>query len=839
YDFDAIVPSMEPVVDVDWVVVRKVAAVEPFAWIGPSVPQEPQEPQPQISDFSHIDQVSITPATPVTDYAIRLNLDSSFNYAACQADGDDIRFFDNSNAPLSFWIEKWTIGGDSILWIKIPAAGTESVQMAYGNATIGPGSNGEATFPLFDDFSATTINLMKWSVESDQYSSVSVTTGRVHVQSFTPNPFGSYTKFGFSDATSGHGIPNSLHSTNDVSNQLGDLVTYNGTTPTWTLLGDNLTWLLADYRWIDGSNAVFSENETIKGVHTTNVPDASIPVLFIARCFIAGPGTNYAGVLRSIATFGPGYALRTYAYLQHGDWLSLEPYIDVDWVFVRKCSSIESVACLVNGTDVVSPHIVTSGYSGSTIEQGDVEDLTWTIYDAHPSTYSLLLNGVPIQSGSYSSGSSVTLQIDSTTLGQLNYTMIASDTAGNVGRNEKLITVMERTDGGIFLMVGINRINRNGTYAMTLTFDMSHWTVLYLNVNVSILPTSLVLPGALPTGLVIALPVAFSLNLVNASALRSGTIRVYYDQEYIASKVNEKDIVALRWNAVAESWIPAACIIHDQNYIEIPLSENGLYVVASTPKQNYIPIIIIVLISITGGIVTVAAGYNHVHKKHISVKNKSNTTSTKAKKASTYTSTVGSTATEHPLEASLEKRARLMRVSIPRAEPATPLRSISSSEMMEILKPAENKAGVTSEPDIDITTRAANAQEMASEVNLERVVSHCVVHKGAVLGVGYSCKRCGTVYCVKCARHLVENGESCWTCKEPIALDDDDDGESNLPKITVGRFSPEVWQKINELDISDEIFDEVIEDLKGIPPSNRIKYLEKIFKDDEPFDSEF
>ncbi|MEX2717612.1 MAG: DUF2341 domain-containing protein, partial [Candidatus Sigynarchaeota archaeon] len=64
--------------------------------------------------------VNISPATPVADYTIRLDLNATFNYAACQPDGDDIRFFDNSNTPLSFWVEKWTSGGDSIIWVKIP-----------------------------------------------------------------------------------------------------------------------------------------------------------------------------------------------------------------------------------------------------------------------------------------------------------------------------------------------------------------------------------------------------------------------------------------------------------------------------------------------------------------------------------------------------------------------------------------------------------------------------------------------------------------------------------------------------------------------------------------------
>jgi hypothetical protein len=91
---------------------------------------------------------------------------------------------------------------------------------------------------------------------------------------------------------------------------------------------------------------------------------------------------------------------------------------------------------------------------------------------------------------------------------------------------------------------------------------------------------------------------------------------------------------------------------------------------------------------------------------------------------------------------------------------------------------------------------------------------------------------------MKCAKHLEETGESCWTCKSPLSLSDEEESENPLPKITVGMFSAEVWQKIRELDLPEEIFDEVIEYLKGLPPSSRLKYLEESFRDNESFDAD-
>ncbi|HME50900.1 MAG TPA: carboxypeptidase-like regulatory domain-containing protein [Candidatus Lokiarchaeia archaeon] len=57
------------------------------------------------------------------------------------------------------------------------------------------------------------------------------------------------------------------------------------------------------------------------------------------------------------------------------------------------------------------------------------------------------------------------------------------------------------------------------------------------------------------------------------------------------------------------------------------------------------------------------------------------------------------------------------------------------------------------------------------------------------------------------------------------------------PKITVGMLSQEVWQKINMLNIPEEIMDEVVEELKMMPPAERIDYLNHVFKGGEPFDN--
>ncbi|NMC06320.1 MAG: DUF2341 domain-containing protein, partial [Candidatus Lokiarchaeota archaeon] len=1320
--------NAEPYAIIDWVLVRKTAAVESNAYyITAPLPAE------QITDFTHVKRINIQPATPTTDYQVRLDLTSNFNYALCQADGDDIRFFDESDTRLSFWIEKWTRGGDSIIWIKIPAAGTTSIKMAYGNATIGSGSNGVSTFPLFDDFSSGTVDTAQWMIEQDLYSSVGVASGIVHIQSLTPSPFGSFTKFGFSDASVVHGVANSLDGTYDVSNQLGDLTTNTGTTPTFTILGRNNTWLLTDYRWISGSNATFSENETVVGMHATNVPSVSIPVTFLARCNLAGPGYNYAGIIRSRTLFGPGYAFRSFTFLHHGDWGSVEPYLNVDWVLVRKTSAVESIATLegaiiaiispspaqqfsttsipltievrttifdtswytldggsavllpantsitvpegvhsivfhandtlgnleaitrtftvdasapvvtitspadsallssnnvevsftatditkdrtwytvdggaativtgntislslmdgshaitvfcndsfgrissdsvsftidsvgpflmintpeldsvlgstsvalnvyvndpelstlwyvldggnpvimnfnttitvadgvhsitffandtigwtssasttftvdstcpvvtitspadgtiqasgtvsvtfsasdltkqetwytidggpkifvtgsdfsfsrgdgcytiivgcndtfgrittdsitvsidttdpvlsinhplngeiigtssvylsvaaieahldsiwysldegpsiilpvetsidvldglhsitfhandtlghetqvtrtftvdttapvvtitspangatlssnnvnvaftatdltkdatwytINGgsqillagnsfsllladgvhtitvhcndsigriassaivitIDSTEPAITFFGYAWPTLQQGDARYVNWSISDVHPASYTLLLNGVAIRSGTYTTGMQVSELIDASTIRQLNYTLIAQDTFGNVNQDVRLINVIARHDGGIFLAVGMNHVPHGVTLSITL--NMSHWAVLFLDVSLDLKTPGQLGMGTLPNNHVIAVPVAFNLSITNSSALQHGFVRVYYDQAAIASQVNEKDLVVYRWSANA--WSPPSAIMDiKENYLDIPLTQNGIYIIASTPKPNYMPILIILLIGITGGIVA-AASYNHARKKTLKLKS---TKKNKEAQASSYSGTTNLVESLH--DPALAKRARLMQSTIPAIAPPNDasMQARTSQLPAPDASTMKKKASAAPEPEIDIVARVNNAQEMSSEVSVERVVSRCVVHKGPISGLSYTCKHCGTVYCMKCAKHLVDAGESCWTCMMPLVLDDADESEIALPKISVSMFSPEIWQKIRELDLPQEIFDEVVEYVKELPPSSRLKYLEEAFEDTEHFDAEF
>ncbi|RLF14324.1 MAG: hypothetical protein DRJ97_06460 [Thermoprotei archaeon] len=61
----------------------------------------------------------------------------NFDYSKAKDDGGDLRFTDEDGLTLlSYWVERWSSGGESIVWVKvpaIPAGGSKTIYMYYGN----------------------------------------------------------------------------------------------------------------------------------------------------------------------------------------------------------------------------------------------------------------------------------------------------------------------------------------------------------------------------------------------------------------------------------------------------------------------------------------------------------------------------------------------------------------------------------------------------------------------------------------------------------------------------------------------------------------------------------
>jgi hypothetical protein len=112
----------------------------------------------------------------LTNYSVRVDLGTAFDFTHAQATGADVRFTAaDGTTLLDHWIEFWDNVGDSaIVWVEVPSVpdtSTIDVYMYYGNGTAADSSDGPATFQFFDDFEAGTLDPLKWTNSGGTVSS--------------------------------------------------------------------------------------------------------------------------------------------------------------------------------------------------------------------------------------------------------------------------------------------------------------------------------------------------------------------------------------------------------------------------------------------------------------------------------------------------------------------------------------------------------------------------------------------------------------------------------------------------------------------------------------------
>ena len=105
----------------------------------------------------------------LTDYQVKLTIDTASLISAGKMNSDcsDIRFTDENDNPLPYWIESGCNSDNTIVWVKvpeIPANGQATIYMYYGNSNAESESNGENVFEFFDDFEGTSLDTSKWSI---------------------------------------------------------------------------------------------------------------------------------------------------------------------------------------------------------------------------------------------------------------------------------------------------------------------------------------------------------------------------------------------------------------------------------------------------------------------------------------------------------------------------------------------------------------------------------------------------------------------------------------------------------------------------------------------------
>ena len=166
-------------------------------------------PEPWLTGWDYRKSFPLSRASgAVTDYQIKITVHRSAGSDSgsdvyvgtnCEADYDDIRFTTSDGETLlDYWIE-YADSDYATIWVEFDSIGTDATTfyMYYGNAAAAAYSDGEATFPFFDDFNDDSIDTAKWfhwidnGSEAESGGIFSITGG-----AGTYNAWGAKTKFG-------------------------------------------------------------------------------------------------------------------------------------------------------------------------------------------------------------------------------------------------------------------------------------------------------------------------------------------------------------------------------------------------------------------------------------------------------------------------------------------------------------------------------------------------------------------------------------------------------------------------------------------------------------------
>ncbi len=423
--------------------------------------------------------IDIIPPPSIANYQLKIELNTTnFDYSKTDSAGDDIRFIDSLGNSLSYYIEKWNPIGTSIVWVKIAKASTPFIEMYFGNPLASSESNGEETFIFFEDFSNPGLNLTKWLVDSDIYSSYEITDDYLRLNTDTGNDFTGFAFVGFSDMYFGHGQPLSTSVDNMVG--IGIPSTTRGATTVkddWEVTEyhvPQMTWFTNEIRWFNNSYVEF-DNGTNIAVHTAQIPTVPLQVTLATRAAYAGPGDEYGILLKSYAYPGTsGCALKSFSW--HHNSLPGYPQpggeLRVDWFFVRKLLDSEPLAILgpIELSDESLPLITSSGDLEYIVGRTN-NYISWILEDDNPGTYNILREGIMLVSDTpWTDGLNVTINVDLLSLGIYNYTLVAKDTFDNEATSTIFVTVRELDPPPL-----ITTSNNNLEYQFGTTGNFISW----------------------------------------------------------------------------------------------------------------------------------------------------------------------------------------------------------------------------------------------------------------------------------------------------------------------------------------------------------------------------
>jgi hypothetical protein len=129
------------------------------------------------------------------------------------------------------------------------------------------------------------------------------------------------------------------------------------------------------------------------------------------------------------------------------------------------------------------------------------------------------------------------------------------------------------------------------------------------------------------------------------------------------------------------------------------------------------------------------------------------------------------------------------------------------------------------------------------------VTRKCKVHRTKIEGINYTCRRCGSVFCLACITNVLLPDGKCMVCEAPFEIDDEfrsiidraarhTDTGPFTPGGQVTIIAPEIWRRFEELNLEEDVIDEIIDRLKYVSPKDRLKYLNAYFNDEEERDNQ-
>ncbi|HOT04425.1 MAG TPA: DUF2341 domain-containing protein, partial [Methanolinea sp.] len=236
-----------------------------------------------------------------------------------KADYSDLRFTKTDNTVLSYWIES-SSASSAVVWVKIPeipVTGTQ-IYLYYGNAGAEAVSNGETTFPFFDDFSGSSLNSGKWDASlasvSNGVCTISTSTSTTaYIQSKQAFGPGYAARFRWMTPSERNWIAYGFYESNNNRAQLyynngRQYLTVNAGSSTTTAHSNSYaSYAVWEVQRESGSVVKYKYNDGVLTSVSTNVPTVDMPLAFRAA--------------RSTGTTSSS----------------------IDWVFVRKITPIAPV----------------------------------------------------------------------------------------------------------------------------------------------------------------------------------------------------------------------------------------------------------------------------------------------------------------------------------------------------------------------------------------------------------------------------------------------------------------------------------------------------------------